>query len=397
MSQVRKIVHLQALRALSASVVVATHALEYPIRRHILGPEIYRLAWAIGWTGVASFFTISGLIMIRSAGNSFGSPANARKFALNRIARIVPLYWLAILPFAFAALLRHETVTPGMIMKTMLFIPYLSDAERAMRPIVGQGWTLNYEMMFYTLFTICLLFPRRTGLAILISVFPLVVLARTSIWQLFPYRDPATALQFWSDPVTLFFVIGMLIGVAEQRARRWHRIRHPLACTIAIFAALILAFLLGGGSFPMPIAWQALYAFAGALSVILCTSAGGHVYPRLGRIAEKAGDASYSTYLVHPLLLMVIAAAWDHLPITLQSPIAFVLLALVACNLAGYICYQTVERPLSGWIKALMARRPIRPVARGPAGLRTSIGAPAADATAFDTRLDRVMRRRLNL
>lgn len=60
MSKLRKIVHLQALRALSASVVVAAHALEYPIRRHILGPETYRLAWAIGWTGVASFFMISG-------------------------------------------------------------------------------------------------------------------------------------------------------------------------------------------------------------------------------------------------------------------------------------------------------------------------------------------------
>jgi exopolysaccharide production protein ExoZ len=358
MSKLRKIVHLQALRALSASVVVATHALEYPIRRHILGPETYQLAWAIGWTGVASFFMISGLIMIRSAADGFGSATNAWKFALNRLMRIVPLYWLAVLPFAAATMLRHEPLTAGMVTRTLLFIPYLAPAEHAMRPIVGQGWTLNYEMMFYALFTVCLLFPRRIGLAILLSAFPVAVLARMTVWPLVPYRDPTTALQFWTDPVTLFFVIGMLVGLAEVRAQGWHRVRHPMAWTMLAFALLVTAFLLGGGSFPMPIAWQACYALCGALSVILCTSASDHAFPRLGRIAESAGDASYSTYLVHPLLLMVMAAGWDRLPTHLQSPPAFVLLALLVCNAVGYGCYRMIERPLSRWLKRRFADRP---------------------------------------
>jgi exopolysaccharide production protein ExoZ len=369
MSKLRKIVHLQALRALSASVVVATHALEYPIRRHILGPETYRLAWAIGWTGVASFFMISGLIMIRSAEDGFGSAASARKFALNRLMRVVPLYWLAVLPFAAATMLRHEAVTLDMIVRTLLFIPYLAPVEHAMRPIVGQGWTLNYEMMFYALFTVCLLFPRRIGLAILLSAFPVAVLARLSVWPLIPYRDPTTALQFWTDPVTLFFVVGMLIGLAEARAGAWHRVRHPMAWTMLIFTIVVAVFLRGGGSFPMPIAWQALYALGGAASVILCTSASGHGFARLGRIAESAGDASYSTYLVHPLLLMTMAAGWDRLPVSLQSPLAFVLLALLVCNAVGYGCYRTIERPLSRWLKRQLAERSAseRAVRRAPA------------------------------
>jgi len=358
MSKLRKIVHLQALRALSASVVVATHALEYPIRRHILGPETYRLAWAIGWTGVASFFMISGLIMIRSAEDGFGSAASARKFAVNRLMRVVPLYWLAVLPFAAATMLRHEAVTWDMIAKTLLFIPYLAPVEHAMRPIVGQGWTLNYEMMFYALFTVCLLFPRRIGLAILLSAFPVAVLARLSVWPLIPYRDPTSALQFWTDPVTLFFVVGMLIGLAEARAGAWHRVRHPMAWTMLVFAITVAAFVLGGGTFPMPIAWQACYALAGAISVILCTSASDHGFAKLGRVAESAGDASYSTYLVHPLLLMVMAAGWDRLPVHLQSPPAFVLLALLVCNAVGYGCYRTIERPLSRWLKQRFAVRP---------------------------------------
>ncbi|PXA84187.1 hypothetical protein DMC47_41220 [Nostoc sp. 3335mG] len=363
MSKLRKIVHLQTLRALSASVVVATHALEYPIRRHILGEDMYRLAWAIGWTGVASFFAISGLIMIRSGHDGFGSAANARKFALNRLMRIVPLYWLAIPLFAAAALLRHDVVDPVKIAKTMLFIPYLPPAQHAMRPIVGQGWTLDYEMMFYALFAICLLFPRRIGLPTLLLVFPIVVLARLWIWPLVPYHDPSTVLQFWSDPVILFFVVGMLIGLAELHTAKWHGLRHPAAWSLLAFAITIVCFLLGGGGFPMPVQWQALYGLCGAIAVLACTSTSGHRYPRLGRIAEAAGDASYSTYLVHPLVLMTIASGWDRLPTPWQSPIAFVVFALVTCNFAGYACYRAIEQPLSKWLRAPLSRRlePARP------------------------------------
>lgn len=358
MSKLRKIVHLQTLRALSASVVVATHALEYPIRRHILGEDLYRLAWGIGWTGVASFFMISGLIMIRSGHADFNSVSNARKFAINRLIRVVPLYWLAVIPFSIATALRHEPLTAVMFLKTLFFVPYLSSAEHAMRPIVGQGWTLNYEMIFYALFSICLLLPRRIGLPALLLAFPIVVLARCFVWPLSPYHDATTALQFLSDPVTLFFVIGMLIGLAELRARTWHGVHHPLAWTVLSLTITVSVFILGGGSFPMPIGWQAFYALYGTISLILCTSKSDHHYPKLARITEAAGDASYSTYLVHPLILMVLATAWDRLPIHAQSPVIFVLLALLVCNIAGYGCYRAIERPLSKWLRGGLTTRP---------------------------------------
>jgi peptidoglycan/LPS O-acetylase OafA/YrhL len=98
--------------------------------------------------------------------------------------------------------------------------------------------------------------------------------------------------------------------------------------------------------------------------VILCTSAGGHRHAKLGRIAEVAGDASYSTYLVHPLLLMAMATGWDRLPTHMQSPAAFVLLALIVCNVAGYACYRMVERPLSRRLRRLSARQDARDAPR---------------------------------
>ena len=32
-------------------------------------------------------------------------------------------------------------------------------------PVVGQGWTLNYEMFFYVLFAVSVFFPRRLAVA----------------------------------------------------------------------------------------------------------------------------------------------------------------------------------------------------------------------------------------
>jgi len=359
----RKIVHLQTLRAIAASAVVATHALEYPVRRGTLGQEYEVLAWSLGWIGVATFFVISGLIMIRSASDDFGSEQKARRFIHRRLIRVVPLYWLATLPFAAAAIARGEEVTLSMIVRSLLFIPYAVPGQEATRPIVAQGWTLNFEILFYVLFTLALLFRRRMGLAILIGFFPIVILVRSAIWPLVPYSDPTTPLAFWSDPITLLFVIGVLIGLAEMRRVTWHQVRHPIAWTLLVFAATLAIFILGGGSFPMPIWWQGLFALGAALSVILCTSAGGHRFPKMGRVAEAAGDASYSTYLLHPLLLMVLAAAWDRLPLSAQSPVLFVVVALPLCNLAGYASFRLVERPLTRSLSALTGRRPPLPAA----------------------------------
>ncbi len=50
-----------------------------------------------------------------------------------------------------------------------LFVPVLRDGGE-LRPVLGQGWTLEYEMFFYALFAISMLLPRRVGLAGLASV-----------------------------------------------------------------------------------------------------------------------------------------------------------------------------------------------------------------------------------
>ena len=78
-----KIVTVQALRAVAALAVVIRHAGFYGVSFLAAGVDL--------------FFVISGFIMVVSCWPEFGKPCAARRFAVRRIVRIVPLYWLATL------------------------------------------------------------------------------------------------------------------------------------------------------------------------------------------------------------------------------------------------------------------------------------------------------------
>lgn len=47
----------------------------------------------LGAAGVDIFFVISGFIMVHSSTKLFRQAGASRTFVVNRIARIVPLYW----------------------------------------------------------------------------------------------------------------------------------------------------------------------------------------------------------------------------------------------------------------------------------------------------------------
>src|SRR5258707_7751185 len=87
-----------------------------------------------------------------------------------------------------------------------------------LRPILGQGWTLNYEMYFYAAFAVAILWPRRLGVGILTAAFlALAWLGRD--------LDTSTPKLFtWTDGIILEFILGIYLGLLFQtgwRVRGW--------------------------------------------------------------------------------------------------------------------------------------------------------------------------------
>jgi exopolysaccharide production protein ExoZ len=293
-----KIHSLQALRAVAAWLVVTDHAL-LEITKNQSEDSVTRVAWALGSGGVSVFFVISGFIMVHICWDNFGGWTAATKFLLRRVIRIVPLYWLATV----AALAFHRiSATHGahdgwpQLIYSLSFIPY-SGSEGSWSPILPQGWTLNYEMMFYAIFALGLSFQRKIGLPAVGVI--LVVFVTTG-----PLLRNQT-LAYLASPIVLWFLLGM--GLAAL----WH--------------------------------WRAFEEpnwLAGS-----------------ARVLEGLGDASYSTYLVHGLILTALLRAWT---IEAGPPSMWIVpVSLVVVTVAGWTTHLLVEKPFLR-ILAIVFRHPSR-------------------------------------
>jgi peptidoglycan/LPS O-acetylase OafA/YrhL len=139
------------LRGIAALGVVYVH--------YAAAYGFYGLKITGAW-GVDVFFVISGFIIAYVVSN------NTENFFIKRVFRIFPLYFIAtfltLVPAVFFPDLIHRTEILSMekFIKSILFIPYEDELKENI-PIVGPGWTLNFEMFFYVITAFCVFFVKN--------------------------------------------------------------------------------------------------------------------------------------------------------------------------------------------------------------------------------------------
>jgi exopolysaccharide production protein ExoZ len=350
----RKLHSLQALRALAALLVVADHAIYYLAEKQDVAQSLQNLAWFLGTFGVDIFFVISGFIMIYTARDLFGTRLGFAKFAYRRIIRIVPLYWLATI-IAAGLLVRHQFPSNFEIFTSLAFIPVVAQAGEPLRPILGVGWTLNLEMFFYALFTVSLLFSRRTGTILVVSLLVLLVAVGGLLKPVVDTNDPLTVATFLTNPILLLFAAGVVLGTMIDLSDRW-AFRVPLGAIIVIglIVAAVALFVVCVDQAPWPFGWQVVFWGLCVAIVLLAIVAEEH---RSGALAglERLGDASYSIYLFHFLVIAAVGRVW----LTMFGHIAlwpFAAVAFVTASAVGLAIHLWVERPM------LVTLRHLRPV-----------------------------------
>lgn len=334
---------LQVLRFAAAFLVLFGHLIHEGQTFAFL-PAGAEAAFAfLPWeAGVDIFFVISGFIMFFVSADEFGKPGAQGRFLMRRIVRLVPLYWLFTVLMLIAIVLfpgriNVNALDPAQILASFVFLPWMN-AEHLIQPVLKLGWTLNYEMFFYALFSVALLFPRRIGIPGLVALFA----ALASVHVFVPGN--MVQMRFWTNPVVLEFAAGMLI--AYGFAKGWRLPQRLAIPVIALGGAGLAAapFLMFDSDFARPL----LYGIPAAL-IVCGTAASGYIARNTaGRGAVLMGDASYALYLSHPfsvnLMALVfgkIALGWLFVPVTL----AFAILASVVVHLV-------LERPLTRWLNA---------------------------------------------
>lgn len=328
--QHREFLTIQALRFFAALGVVVLHSSFYTAER--LDSKIG--LWDLGANGVRLFFVISGFVMI--VANTSGGWSI---FAIKRIIRIVPMYWAAtglklLIMIAAPAVVLHAIMNWSYLAKSLFFIPAIN-VDGEIRPLLGVGWTLTFEMFFYALFAIALMF-RRDPLHCLAPV--LIALAFLS-----HFRTPAwpVPLRCWANPIVLDFLAGMLLG-------RWCQKNPRVAPSVsmAIMMTGLVYLFVPLGSVRPP--YDSILGSCLTSLAALCVVAGAVLLEPLlrshiPRFVLFMGAASYAIYLIHPLVGPIIPTTlskagliWPHLS---------VLVSVCLAVTAGALGHILIERP----------------------------------------------------
>jgi peptidoglycan/LPS O-acetylase OafA/YrhL len=354
----RKLYSIQALRAIAAGLVVLFHTQEvaerYGDADSILNGFFHLKHF--GGAGVDIFFVISGFIMTVVSKNHFGSDGASIEFFKRRLVRIVPIYWfyttvvliLVCLPFT----LKKSVFDFLFTIKSFLFIPAIDPTSGKLFPLLAQGWTLSYEMYFYVLFAFFLKFPRNIFLPSITLLFSACIGLRLA--SIVDYT-PISSL--FTNPILMEFVFGCFIGNAYVAGRH----PNPLG-SIGLFGfgclGLMATIFLGSGGITRVVVWGLPAACLVAGAVNLERTFGF----RTPRILVALGDSSYTLYLTHTLVLMVLG---KFLKVGLLSGIPidiFILFSVALCVFSGHLAYLCIEKPTTRFFTnkrkhATMSRR----------------------------------------
>jgi len=289
---VGKIRSLQILRFAAALAVVVAHA--FSATNGLPGLAVSSRIQGAGTAGVDVFFVLSGAIIFKTAFDA-GKPLSAWTFWRRRYLRVAPIYYLATLAWLpVAVLVLGQTVRPTWLLATVTFWPAWDVITAPELPI---GWTLCFEMLFYTAAAL-ILASRRWLWAVAVG-FP-------AAWLL---RDITglSALRFLGNPIVLEFLFGVAVMRWAPKSAPWWFAAGLIVLGVGGILGLsppsafydLRATLSGNASVFRMLLWGAPAAMivAGALS--LERFAVGPV----SRVFTYLGDASYSLYLTHYVLI----------------------------------------------------------------------------------------------
>ncbi len=341
---------VQVMRGVAALMVVVFHILTQ--FSSLIGPIVLEVGRVLQ-AGVDVFFVISGFIMWHICSLKKLTPG---KFIMSRLIRILPLYWLvttviAVLGFAKPTLLNNEPMDGMHLLGSYMFLPIPRQSNGQLWPLVMQGWTLNYEMLFYAIFAIAILFRPKISLLFVAASFALI---HGLTWVL-----PTTAQHsFYGNSILFEFLLGIGLAYVYNMGVRLPRVAGFSLLAVGVLLLMLTALLPDVLRF---FKWgiPALMIVAGLVLQ--------QPLPKSRSITVMAaiGDASYSIYLLHFMLVHFANGVFFRLSGMFDSAVGTALVFvttfmffLLLSILVGYAMFLAFERPVTWYLRRLFFAQP---------------------------------------
>lgn len=353
MAEPREIHSLNTLRGFAALAVAAFHA-----------PMLFGVSGLLphAYLAVDVFFVISGFVMAHVYAGRIADGLSFQRFAQLRLARLYPLYAFAILAgFGFVilkvsqgfAVLRPEVFSALGLNLAILPAPMIQAfrPNGSAFPFATPAWSVFWEIVMCGLFFV---WVRRVGRgAWLIAAASAVGLA--AVAGHFGKLDGGWTWDgFWIGGLRALFAFSA--GVAVQ-----HLTKIRLAADEPAPKALVLAARIAGLA---GLAYVSASARTDGLIELVCVvlvaplcvgvcalSRSKWLESRVGRLL---GAASYSIYMLHPIMVDIGMAVLNRLPhlSTLQQRL-FGCAWMTGLVVASYICWKLFETPARRFISGL--------------------------------------------
>jgi len=345
-----KIYSVQYLRGIAALIVVISHSFDYRLLNHNYD------ALRSGRFGVLLFFLISGFIMVAITGKGRLDPL---QFLVRRFLRVVPLYWIMTTLVAAAAIVaphwfKNTQFSTSHYILSLLFVPHETPGREGLSPMLSLGWTLNYEIYFYIVFSALFFLSAKLRVFSISLIFTLLFL----IGEIFP--NLPLVLQFYTDQAPLAFCFGAGIGLAyiEGSIKPSKNLLLPLSVSAL---CLTVGFGIERGSSGG--LWVFTMLLVSAALILIAGLRYENLIPKVPAL-QLLGDSSYSIYLAHMFVVGAFTSiAYRFLPADALWAIIAVTIGSTLFSIAGgLVVFFMVERPLVGFFNS--AKR--KPVANAP-------------------------------
>jgi exopolysaccharide production protein ExoZ len=299
-----KFYSVQALRGIAAVSVMFFH---FRYLLNMAHPKLGDILFGWGFIGVDLFFIISGFVIYLSVCRVKPGAFSAKEFFVKRLMRIIPTYFVILI---ITFLLSGAMSTFHYHDKTMNLISALTfspvNPEHAPFYVDDNGtfgirWTLNYELLFYIIVGIgliwkqswCLIFSFFLSLLVVVPFFNGKIPTLSSDG----YDFGNGYLNLMTNPIIWLFISGVVIGMVKN-----HVMRFPVVLRIVLLGttvAIALYHIITRTHVAHGLSESGRYLVPLVLCVVMNES---WLYKIIPSGLMKIGDISFSLYLIHPLM-----------------------------------------------------------------------------------------------
>lgn len=285
----------------------------------IATPQMFAFISADFGKGVHLFFVLSAFYLVHSTEHTMYRRTWATEYFVKRFFRIAPLYYCIMAGMIIWPYIKSQTWTVDF--QTLILNLTFTFGFAPWTGIVWAGWTVGIEMIFYAILPVLLLTVRSNSATLILVVISIIVTyaARLSLHGHYEFTVTHYGYNwsYFSFATNLcFFAFGMY---AYRLSRHFDKTSVVVRWAVPTIATALLGTLLLGKFYNVYQGDLILWGI-GFAALSLWQSKWPSRWSA-NKMLEYVGERSYSVYLLHPLVIVLLKSPIQVLYGTLTSAI----------------------------------------------------------------------------